>query len=54
VYWTPGGSIRLLGTTSWGEGTAVAVSEGATGFVIGGRVVTGKSITDFFAVQWRP
>jgi hypothetical protein len=54
VYWTPGSSIRMLGTTSWGEGTAVAVSEGATGFVIGGRVVTGKSITDFFAVRWNP
>ena len=54
VYWTLGGSIRMLGTTSWGEGTAVAVSEGATGFVIGGRVVTGKSVTDFFAVRWRP
>ncbi len=54
VYWTPGSSIRMLGTTSWGAGNAVAVSEGATGFVVGGRVITGKSVTDFFAVRWKP
>ena len=54
VYWTPGSSIRMLGTTSWGAGNAVAVSDGAVGFVVGGRVVTGKSVTDFFAVRWKP
>jgi hypothetical protein len=54
VFWTPGGSIRMLGTGSRGEGSALGVSEGTSGLVIGGMLVTGKSATDLLAVRWRP
>jgi len=54
VFWTAGGSLRMLGTSSRGEGGAFAVSEGPDGVVIGGKIVTGKSVTDFFAARWKP
>ena len=54
VYWTPAGTLRLLGTTSRGEGVAYGISDGTSGFVIGGNVRTGRSVTDFFAARWRP
>jgi len=54
AYWTPAGTLRLLGTTSRGEGVAYGISEGTSGFVIGGNLRIGQSVTDFFAVRWRP
>lgn len=54
AYWTPARTLRLLGTTSRGEGAAYGISEGTSGLVIGGNVRTGRSVTDFFAARWRP
>ena len=42
AFWTPAGTLRLLGTTSRGEGVAYGISEGTSGFVIGGNVRTGR------------
>jgi hypothetical protein len=54
VMWTPGGTLRLLGTGSRGEGAAYGISDGSSGLLIGGNIVTGKSVGDILAVRWRP
>ena len=54
VYWTSGAGLRMLGTGSRGEGAAISVSAGSSGVVIGGYLRTGKSVTDYLAVRWRP
>jgi hypothetical protein len=54
VFWTSGAGLRMLGTGSRGEGAATGVSAGPDGLVIGGYLRTGKSVTDYLAVRWRP